>query len=131
MTDTKAVLHGFYDALGRGDLPAVLALLDRDVEWTEAERFPYYGGTWHGPDAIVRGLFEPLGRDWSSFRVLPQSFVVEGDEAVSLGNYQGIHQRTGRAVTAPFAHHWTVRNGRIVRFVQYTDTAKVLEATRG
>jgi len=31
-------------------------------------------------------------------------------------------------VTAPFAHHWRVRAGKIVSFVQYTDTAKVLEA---
>jgi len=30
----------FYDALGRGDVPAVLSLLDPQVEWTEAERFP-------------------------------------------------------------------------------------------
>jgi ketosteroid isomerase-like protein len=33
-------------------------------------------------------------------------------------------------MTAPFAHHWTVRAGKIVRFVQYTDTAKVLEAVQ-
>ncbi len=26
-------------------LTAVLALLDPGIEWTEAERFPYYGGT--------------------------------------------------------------------------------------
>jgi ketosteroid isomerase-like protein len=42
----------FYDALGRGDVPAVLSLLDAQVEWTEAERFPYYSGTWRGPDAV-------------------------------------------------------------------------------
>ena len=39
----------FYDALDRGDVPTVLSLLDPQVEWTEAERFPYYGGTWAGP----------------------------------------------------------------------------------
>jgi ketosteroid isomerase-like protein len=31
-------------------------------------------------------------------------------------------------MTAAFAHHWTVQNGKITRFVQHTDTAKVLEA---
>jgi ketosteroid isomerase-like protein len=108
-------------------MPAILALLDANVEWTEAERFPYYGGTWRGPEAIIKGLFEPLGRDWSSFAVNAEQFVTEGNEVVSLGRYIGTHRRTGRSVTAAFAHHWTVRDNKIVRFVQHTDTAKVLE----
>ena len=129
MTGTLETVRGFYAALARGDVPATLALLDRAVEWTEAERFPYYGGTWRGPDAIVKGLFEPLGRDWTSFKVEAESFVCEGEAVVSFGRYVGTHGKTNRSVTAPFAHRWAVRQGRIVRFVQYTDTAKVLEAT--
>jgi ketosteroid isomerase-like protein len=78
MNNSLETLRKFYDALGRGDLPAVLRLLDPHVEWTEAERFPYYGGTWRGPDAIVQGLLEPLGRDWSRFEVNPEDFVTNG-----------------------------------------------------
>lgn len=130
MSGTLDTVRGFYEALGRGNVPAVLALLDSDIEWTEAERFPYYGGTWRSVDAIVKGLLEPLGRDWSTFSVQADRFVTEGDQVVSLGKYVGTHKKTGRSMTAPFAHHWTVRNGKIARFVQYTDTDKVLEATR-
>ena len=130
MATTRDTLRRFYDALGRGDLPAGLSLLAPDIEWSEAERFPYYGGTWHGPQAIVKGLFEPLSRDWNSFSTRPEHYVIENDQAVVFGVYVGMHKRTGRSVTAPFAHHWTVRVGKIVRFVQYTDTAKVLEAMR-
>jgi uncharacterized protein len=130
MTTPTDTVRRFYDALRRGDVPAVLSLLDAEVEWTEAERFPYYSGTWHGPQAIVKGLFEPLGRDWSSFAVNAERFVTEGDEVVSLGRYVGTHRGTGRSVTAAFTHHWTVRVEKIVRFVQYTDTAKILDAIR-
>jgi ketosteroid isomerase-like protein len=130
MTTPTDTVCRFHDALRRGDVPAVLSLLDVEVEWTEAERFPYYSGTWHGPQAIVNGLFEPLGRDWSSFAVNAEHFVTEGDEVVSLGRYVGTHRGTGRSVTAAFAHHWTVRVEKIVRFVQYTDTAKILDAIR-
>jgi ketosteroid isomerase-like protein len=28
----------------------------------------------------------------------------------------------------PFAHVWTLRDGKVVKFVQYTDTLKVAEA---
>jgi ketosteroid isomerase-like protein len=122
------VVRTFYARLAQGDLPAVLGLLDPKVEWTEAERFPYYGGIWHGPEALTKGLFEPLRRDWSSFAVNAERFVAEGDQVVGLGHYAGTHKATGRSVTAGFAHHWTVRSGTIVRFVQYTDTAKILDA---
>jgi len=53
MTLPADTVRRFYDALDRGDVPAVLSLLDAHVEWTEAERFPYYSGTWHGPQAIL------------------------------------------------------------------------------
>jgi ketosteroid isomerase-like protein len=128
MTSSLDTVRSFYASLARGDVPAVLALLDPDIEWTEAERFPYYGGTWHGPDAIVKGLFEPLGRDWSSFAVNAEQFVTEGEQVVGFGRYVGTNKGTGRSVTAAFAHHWSVHAGKIVRFVQHTDTAKVLEA---
>ena len=124
----RNTLYRFYDALGRGDLTTVLALLSPDIEWTEAERFPYYGGTWHGPEAIVENLFKPLSRDWTTFSARPEQYIVENDQAIVLGVYIGTHRRTGRSLTAPFAHHWTLRLGKIVRFVQYTDTAKILEA---
>jgi ketosteroid isomerase-like protein len=128
-TALDTVRH-FYGSLARGDLPAILSLFDPKIEWTEAERFPYYGGTWKCPEAIVEGLFEPLGRDWASFAVNAEQFIAEGDQVVSLGNYVGTHKATGRSMTAAFAHHWTVRHGKLVRFVQHTDTAKVLEAVR-
>jgi uncharacterized protein len=130
MSSAVEIVRQFYASLRRGDVPTVLSLLDPKIEWTEAERFPYYGGTWHGPDAIVKGLFEPLARDWSSFAVNAEQFVTEGDQVVSLGRYVGTYKETGRSTIAPFAHHWTVRGGKLVRFVQYTDTAKVLEAVK-
>ncbi len=130
MTTTRPVdvVRRFYEALGRGDVAAVLGLLAPTLDWTEAERFPYYGGTWHTPEAIVHGLLAPLERDWEHFSARPESYVSEGERVVSLGTYRGKYRKTGRSMVAPFAHVWTVREGKVVGFVQHTDTAKVLEA---
>ena len=46
-------VRGVYDAFAKGDVPAVLGFLAPDIEWTEAEGFPY-GGTYNGPDACSR-----------------------------------------------------------------------------
>jgi uncharacterized protein len=127
MATALDTVRNLYRSLADGNVLAVLALFDPKIEWTEAARFPYYGGTWRGSAAIVEGLFEPLNRDWASFTVNAEQFVTEGDQVVSFGKYVGTHKATARSMTAAFAHHWTVHNGKLVRFVQHTDTAKVLE----
>lgn len=122
------IVQDFYAALGRGDVAAVLGLLDPQVEWTEAERFPYYSGTWHGPQAVLDNLLKRLAQDWHDFSATANDFVVEGNRVVSFGVYAGMYKRTGRSIAAPFAHLWTVRDGKITSFLMYTDTAKILEA---
>lgn len=130
MTTPIDTVRGFYDALGRGDVPGVLALLHSELEWTEAERFPYYGGTWRSPREILDKLFVPLARDWDGFSAKAHDFIAQGERVVSLGVYAGTFKRTGRSMTAPFAHVWTVRDGRIAKFDMHTDTAKVLDALK-
>lgn len=118
MTSPVDVVRRFYAALGRGDVPAVLSLLDPQVEWTEAERFPYYGGTWHGPQAVMDNLLRPLAADWDNFSVKPHEFIADGERVVSLGSYSGSgmtlsvgskyrseqreQQESSRAVSQPF-----------------------------
>ncbi len=121
----------FYDALARSDVPAILSLLDPQVECTEAERFPYYGGTWHGPQAILENLLVPLSRDWDGFSARAHEFIADGDRVVSLGTYSGTFKKTGRSFSAAFAHVWRVRADKLARFDMHTDTAKVLEAVKG
>lgn len=127
-TNPKYQVQSFYDALGRGDVPSVLALLDPQVQWTEAERFPYYSGTWIGPQAVLDNLLKRLAEDWSEFSAKPGDFITEGTRVVAFGVYSGTYKKTGKSMTAPFAHLWSVQNGMLTRFSMYTDTAKVLEA---
>ncbi len=51
------------DAPNSNDVPAALSLLDDQVEWTVAERFPYYSGAWKGPQAVLDNLLKPLSGD--------------------------------------------------------------------
>jgi ketosteroid isomerase-like protein len=124
------IVKNFYAALGSGDMPAVLGLLDAAVQWTEAERFPYYSGTWVGPQAVLDNLLKRLAADWSDFSAKADDFVSEGSRVVALGQYAGTYRRTGKSMTASFAHVWKVRDDKIISFQMHTDTAKVLEALR-
>lgn len=59
MTDAISVVQEFYSALRVGDVTRAVAFLSPDLEWTEAEGFPYYSGTWRSPQAVVDKLFVP------------------------------------------------------------------------
>ena len=128
MIDPVYVVQSFYEALGRGDATAALAVLDDAVQWTEAEGFPYSSGTWNGPQAVFEKLLTPLGRDWDGFSANPESFVSNGSIVVVFGTYTGRFKVTGKNLMAPFAHRWEVTDGKATNFRQYTDTALVRAA---
>jgi ketosteroid isomerase-like protein len=128
MSKPIAIVKSFYAALDRGDISSALATLHDELEWTEAERAPYYTGTWHSPEDVYDKLFVPLLRDWEGFSLTPHDFIGSGERVVSLGAYSGTFKATGKAMTDPLAHAWIVRGARISRFIQYTDTIKIREA---
>jgi ketosteroid isomerase-like protein len=45
--------------------------------------------------------------------------------------YSGTYKSTGKHVRAQFAHIWSVREGRVVRFQQYTDTKQFADTVAG
>jgi ketosteroid isomerase-like protein len=120
-------VQGVYSAFAKGDVPAVLEFLAADIEWTEAEGFPY-AGTYIGPDAVLEGVFMRLGTEWEGFAAVPDEFIDAGETVVVLGKYSGKYKATGKSFEASFAHVWKTREGKALRFVQYTDTLLVHRA---
>ncbi len=117
------IVKGLYAAFGKGDVPAVLGAFDPGIQWNEAEGFLYAGGNpYVGPQAVAEGVFQRLGADVDGFTLSPEHFIDGGDTIVVEGRYRGTMKSTGRRVDAQFAHIWHLRDGKVVRFQQYTDT---------
>lgn len=126
------VVQGMYDGFAKGDIPKVLAALDPQVEWSEAENFIYAeGNPYIGPDAVLQGVFMRIGSDWEGFAVSPTDVLDAGDTAVGYGYYSGTYKATGKQARAQFAHFFTFRDGKVVKFQQYTDTAQFKEVVAG
>ena len=104
--------------------------MDEKIEWHEAEGFPY-GGTYHGPNAVLNNVFMKLATEWEDFQVLPDEYIDGGDTIVVLGHYSGAYKETGKGMRSPFAHVWKIRNGKVCEFRQYTDTVLVQRAMEG
>ena len=77
----------------------------------------------------VRSYFEGLGADWEMLHYSPEEYIVEGDRVVMRGHCGWRHRRSGKAVETPKADFFRFRDGKVVAFYEFFDTAAVLAAT--
>jgi len=131
--DNVSVLKSLYDAFGRGDVPTVLGAMSPDIRWFEAEGNPYMpsGQAWVGPDAIVNNLFMKLATEWDAFTVHPKSFYDAGTSVIVEGRYTGTYKATGKSMDTQVCHIWDIAHGKVTRFQQYVDTAKMQDVMGG
>jgi len=123
------IVQGMYDAFASGDIPTIVGSLDPQVEWWEAESFIYDDGNpYVGPEAVLTGVFMRIATEWEGFAVTPTEVLDAGDTAIGYGHYSGTYRKNGHKVRAQFAHFFTFRDGKIVKFQQYTDTAQFKQA---
>ena len=123
------IIRATYEGPSEQNGANLIAALAPDATWTEAAGFPY-AGTYVGPEQIIANVFRRLAQVWIDYRANVQSYVVEGDQVVAFGEYSGTYKQTGRAMRAAFAHHYTLRDGKIKRMVQYVDSFIVQQALR-
>ncbi|MFD9303334.1 nuclear transport factor 2 family protein [Streptomyces sp. NPDC060048] len=121
------VVRRQYLASAAGDLQALRATLADDVEWTEMAGFPL-AGTYRTPTGVTTAVMERLGAQWDDWTAHDDTYVTEGENVVVLARYTATNKATGKPVDVRVAHHFIVRAGRIVRFEQFVDTAKVRDA---
>lgn len=125
--DNVKFLRNLYDAFGRGDIPTVLGAMSSEIHWHEVESNPYMpsGTAWVGPDAVLNNLFLKLGAEWNGFAVHPKSFHDAGNSVIVEGRYSGRYKATGKSMDTQVCHVWDIKDGKLIRFQQYVDTAKL------
>ncbi len=124
------VVQSLYNALKDGDEELVLGILHPEVEWVQNVGFPG-GGSYIGAETVMNEVFLRLAEEWEGWGAAVGRWLNAGDSVVALGAYHGTCRRTGKSMQAAFAHVYWLEKGRIVRFEQYADTAKVAEACGG
>jgi ketosteroid isomerase-like protein len=126
--DPVAIVRAAYNAFGRGDIPAALAMMAPDVEWVESEATGIpTRGTHIGPQQVVEKVFSTVPRDWEEFVLVPEDFFADGDTVVVRGRVRAVAKATGRSMNAPFVHVFTVADEKIQRMTNHHDTALWVE----
>ena len=126
--DDFALVDAFYAALD--DVPALLRLCAADAEFRyPAEGRLAYGGRWQGHDQIVRFL-EAHDDEEEILDFAVREVLGREGRLVALGTFRGRAKPTGRIWETDFVHAITARDGRVLRFEAYFDTAAAVDAHR-
>ena len=123
------VVKDAYAAFMRGDVAGLLELVTDEVEWhgvKGAEGVAPHAGARQGR-AAVADFFAKLAASTVFTRFEPREFIAQGDQVAVIGDYSAT-VKGGGAVTSDWAMVFTIRDGRIARFREWTDSAQVVRA---
>lgn len=103
MGSNLAIIRATYEGASEDNGKNLLAALAPNATWTEAAGFPY-AGTYTGPEAITANVFQRLATEWIDYRAEVHTYLADGDQVAAFGVYSGTYRKTGKAMTATFAH---------------------------
>ena len=130
-TTNLALVQQVYADFAAGNIEAILATMDPAIEWKSGgshDDFPTLG-----PRQGIAGaasFFKDVAEydQFTSFE--PKQLIAMGDMVVALGHYGITAKQTGKHFESDWAHAFTIKGGKCVKFQEFTDTAAFYKAGR-
>ena len=132
VADHRQIVKRFYRLYAIKDIRSTMELFDPQVEMHPAENFIYATGKpYVGPDAIRQSIFTRVDAEWDGFSMTTEELLGAGEVVIARGRYRGTYKITGTIINAEFVHVFRFKEGKIVMWQSYTDTAQFKEAIGG
>jgi ketosteroid isomerase-like protein len=129
-SQTKQLVMQAYQFYKAHDIKGILSLADENIEWIGPDSdFLPFAGQFHGKDQVAH-FFSMLEQAQDVIEFEPQNFIAEGDKVAVTGTARWAVKTTGLTYDSPWAHIFTLRDGKIARFEQHTHTAAAEAAFR-
>ncbi|PIW31755.1 MAG: ketosteroid isomerase, partial [Nitrosopumilales archaeon CG15_BIG_FIL_POST_REV_8_21_14_020_37_12] len=116
----------FYDAFKNKDMKKIHQLCDEELEWNTLRGMPH-GGKYVGLKSIFEDYFTNMFSNFKEFHAMPDEFLESENHVIVIGRYQGISKKE-KTFDVPFSHIYEIRNNKIFKFRQFTDTQKIQES---
>ena len=130
MTEANVdTLRRGYEALNRGDLTEVMALIDENLVWDGGDLSP--DGQSPSPG---RASFEAFVRSWidafDDFRIEPREVIELEPFLLAVVRQSGRGRASGAPIEIEIAHLWTIEDGRAIRLESHRTRQAALDAMR-
>jgi ketosteroid isomerase-like protein len=119
------IVRTIYDAVGRGDVVAILDRVTDDVDWS-AEAAGH-AAPWHGPRTGKTGVasfFSDLATSIEITEFTPHSFAAGDNNVHLLVRWTFRSTATGRQASMTMHHYWRLRDGKVEYFRGNEDTGQ-------
>jgi ketosteroid isomerase-like protein len=130
--DNLTLVKDIYDAVGRGDVAAILDRVSDDVDWAAeaaSKAAPWYGPR-SGKDGVA-SFFSDLASSIEISAFNPHSFAAGEDDVHLLVDWTIRPVKTGREASMTMHHYWRLRDGKVTCFRGSEDTEQTAEAFAG
>jgi uncharacterized protein len=121
--DNLNVVRQGYEAFGQGDIPKLLSLFDEQIEWvTPGPPELPTSGRRKGLQEVGE-FFTAVSELFDIQRFEPKELIAQGDRVIVLGDETATVKATGKVLDSSWVHSFTLRDGKVVAFQEYIDTA--------
>ena len=79
----------------------------------------------------VEEFFKLVAANWDFSEFSPREFHAVDDKVFVLGHYAMALRKNGRKMASDWAHIFTIRDGKVVKFREFLDTAAAADVYRG
>ena len=126
--ENKQLAINGYQMFMKGDIQGVLDLCADEIEWTSVDLpgIPFTGA--FKGKAGVMDFFQKLGAAIEFLDYQPQTFIADDDKVAVMGASTDRVRASGATFDDIWVHIFTMKNGKIVRFEQFHNTAAVIAA---
>ena len=121
------IVRKSFDAIGRGDLDALLELYDSDIAFEPLTGTRVESGGYRGHQG-GRQYFEEADEVWDEVRPVAGEIKTNGDDVVVFGHCAVRGKASEIETDSPCSWVITVRDGRITRHRVYGTSTEALEA---
>ena len=121
--ENLTLVSEIYDAVGRGDVAAILDRVTDDVDWAAeaaSRAAPWYGQR-TGKDG-VGSFFRDIAESIEITEFTPHAFAAGQDDVHLLVRWTYRSLVTGRQASMTMHHYWRIRDGKIEYFRGAEDT---------
>ena len=124
------VVQDCYRLFKEGNKEGLLNLLADNVQWSvPGPREIPYAGNREGK-AAVREFFNLVDESEEVLKLEPREFIEQGNKVVACGYWESKVKKTGKTAKGDWAMVFTLKNGKIARLQEYSDTNNTAEAFR-
>jgi len=126
--NNEKLVRDFYDSFINKD-QVYRNFCQDDIEWVTMDGMPN-GGRYVGLKSVFEEYFPKMLSNFEEFHAYPTEFLCIDNKVIGLGRYCG-QTKNGKNFIVPFCHLYTIKDDKIFRFEQYTDTQIIHEAMTG